>query len=201
MAECDFILSDTDQRSLLEFLIKNGGRFVPSLPYTSPVHQVLLTLADVERVLRSEDLNGPVFVLWDGLSMYPLEFSHIKKGGGMTYCLKARYGGPCLELIPSRTIAREPGPKIISGSVGHYRSYYVSSGGLEVAFPQDLKKKYLGVTRYLRSYCTKLQAGCRSYLVGPDALHWLQGGATTNAPGLALDCPHSSGSSVKGKGK
>ena len=185
MAELEFILTATEQSKLVEFLFEDGAKLIPHMWYKEPKYKELSSVDEILNIRAT--LSGPIFVVWDEVFQYPLEFSKIDKEEGVFYFLCQKKGGPYLDFLPCGIIEDDNGLDFINGFVAYYTEYWIDKE-IAVPIPEFLKKKYKQITKFIRSMGTKLVVReCkRSYWVGREALEMLQSGDVRNSFELLL---------------
>jgi hypothetical protein len=188
MAEFNFLLSISEQENLITYILESGAKFVPLLRYNEPAFDTLSSLTEIQDIIESDALVGPILIIWDQVYNYPFQFYRIEKEEGVFFCVKQRHGGPYIDFLPCRTKIREDKPYLISGAVGYYKKYWVDNLNQEIPVPEQLKDEYKSITRYLRSICSKAatERSKRIYWVGTEALNLLKKDATTNIDSLIL---------------
>jgi hypothetical protein len=186
MAEFDFIMTDDEQCRIFDFVIKHGAKLIPSLWYTEPKYDII---NDPDKLLQlRRQMSGPIFIVWDDIFKYPLEFTRVTKKDGVFYFLNQKHGGPYLDYLPSRRLERDSGIQLISGFVAYYTKYIVSPLGSTVDIPQSLKKKYREICGQIQSLSTKCvtEKIRRYYWVGKKASELIRNGQVNNTLSLVL---------------
>ena len=176
MAELDFILINNEQAKLIDYLLELKAMFIPSLDYERPEFLELINREEIEKTINSLDLNGPIFLLWENISRYPLEFDSITKEGKKIYYLMQRYGGPYIDFGPCKIFVEGKDKFITSGSIGHYAKYWIEELDDNIKVSEEIKSKYKEITKFIKTMTkrVKSKSGIRYYWVGREAIKMLQ---------------------------
>ena len=187
MAEVDFILNKNEQGDFFIFLLDQGTVFIPSIKYTRKKITILTSLSDIEGIIDSDTLGGPIFLPLKKYSPYEFEFNSIEKKEEKYFYIIQRAGTPCISLFPCFYRREYSPPLYTSGVALHYRSYYKGEEKYEIEVPDEVKNLYQLVKKYLKSVCKcfKTKSGKRSYWVGEKAIDEFLSGTAQNI--LELD--------------
>jgi len=186
MAETDFILSEETQNALLAFLLENDLTFIPSLDYENPFYAVLNTVEDINGIINSNKLTGPIFLPKKKINGYDLIMGHIIKNGKDIYYIKQRRGSPCLDLLPSELKTNFNPPLITSGFISYYSSYFIDEAYTEIKVPDWIKIIYKEANKILGQRCKKVKTKSRWYWVDKELIPYLGSKYATNVPNLNL---------------
>ena len=186
MAESDFILNYRTQNELFSFLLKNDLVFVPSLHYEKPLYIELSTVEDINALINSNTLTGPIFLPKKMSGGYDFKFGHFIKNEKDVYHIEQRMGIPCLDLSPSKLKEDYNPPLIISGSISYYSSYFIDEKYTEIKAPDWIKVIYKEVNKFLGQRCKKVKTIKRWYWVDKELVPYLGSRYATNVPNLNL---------------
>jgi len=184
MAEFEFLLTDSEQSDVLEYIFKTGAKFIPDLWYREPQCRELTNVGEVMQIRNK--LSGPIFLLWEDITTSPLKFDRIEKKEGVFYFLSQGEGGPYMDYFPSSIRHTGHPSLIISGDLSYYNKYWVGDTGQAMKAPQSLKDKYKHIIKFIRSISSRVVVEKRVYWVGHEAAEIIRDGATTNVGDLVL---------------
>ncbi|MEW6536899.1 MAG: hypothetical protein AB1454_14910 [Candidatus Auribacterota bacterium] len=187
MAEFDFILSEEEQLTLIDFFFKTGARIVPDLMYIVPQVDVLNNTEEIVEIINNLKSCGPFCLTWDNYQTYPYAISRVDREEGTRYYLEQRYGGPYLKFFECRFLQRADKIRLTTGFIGHYPSYYIDDQFTEVSVPPELKERYKEITKFIRKMTKPAKGSTRKYWIGKEALKAVKSG--THELSIALKLP------------
>ena len=193
MAEIEFVLTNAEQNRLLQYLESLETVFVPDIFYTEPKFQYLHDAYKAMSVWRegnAKEGSGPIFLLWDEIGTYELQYDELTKNGEKKYFPSQKEGGPYIDYLPCKFLAEET--IITTGFIAYYPKYWIEELDDNITVPEEIKAKYKEISKFIRSISTRLAVKNfrRYYWVGNDALKLLQQGKITNS--LDIDLPKKS---------
>ena len=181
MADLFFLIGPSEQRYLLEKILATGAVFYPDTFRDDPLLVSVNSADEIERFSNEKWLVGPFVIVWEGISVYPIETSSVRRKEGLKYSIRQRQGGPYMHITLCRKMMVDGNPFLRIGELCHYSRFIINSFGDEIPAPKELKSLYQKFVRIIRSFSIKVVSpGGRSYLVGKEALDLLKSGYNTN---------------------
>ncbi len=182
MPEYEFILDKTEVSKLIESILNTRARFIPFLCYETPKPKILKSLEEVSNIANSKSLAGPIFIIWDDVSVYPLEFVDIIKEDKKYYFLNQRHGGPYMELyLSNKIISKNTDNGIRSGAISYYKSFYIGENYSVIGIPEKIKIIFKELSKFIRSISIKMKTekANRIYWIGKGVVDAIHRGDTT----------------------
>lgn len=186
MAEFEFILSECEYTKLINYIMGIEGKLIPSLWYRTP--KWTTWKFPIEILSSCDQLNGPIFIIWESFSIYPIKFDQVKRNDGIFYFLSQGTGGPYLNTSPwIKRISDKT--SIITGNIHYHKKYWIEELDKMVEAPDALKEKYRQIIEYIQSMGSKVSAftGKPIYWVGNEVLKMLEEGIDI---GIKLKLPN-----------
>ncbi len=186
MAETEFLLIPDTQKELLGFFLSNGLVFVPSMHFDSPRIRIADTIEELEDVIDSLLLTGPVFLPKSSQRPFRFKFGHYVRDKKKVYFIEQRLGFPVLAFLPSELKKNPEKPLITSGFISYYPTYYIDDKYNSVKVPDWIVLMYKEIKAFLRTKCKLIKSSKRSYLIDKNLIPLIGVKYIINVPNLDL---------------
>lgn len=176
MAELDILLTPTEERSLVEFVLGKGAFLVPDIDYSSTEY---VTVRSVDDYLRHRANTRLFFIIHEDYLTTPLEMRQAFKGGNLIYYVMQRNGGPSIEFLSTVECIENSTTKVNPGFVAHHPTFWNPNTRQNEKPSAALIRLFGEIRSFLRSRAKAEKLGKRSYLVGGEMMAALKNGTKT----------------------
>jgi hypothetical protein len=176
MAELGILLTPTEERSIVEFVLSKGAFLVPDIDYSSGEHATVRSLSDY---LRYRAATRLFFIVHQDYLTAPLEMRQTVKGGNLVYYVTQRNGGPSIDFLSTVEFTENSIAKVNPGFIAHHCTFWNPITGQNEKPPTSMIRLFGEIRSVIRSMAMSAKLGKRSYLIGEEMSAALKSGTKT----------------------
>jgi hypothetical protein len=176
MPEIEFYFNPAEQRQCIEFIFSKGAVMIPDMFYAKMQAVFIHNIQEYDALVY-DAIHFPIvryYISHQSFTKFPFKFSLIKREEGEVYSISLEYGGPVIDITPSRindTIL------IVGGSIHHYPYVYIKEDFTQTeAASEEIKLFYKDMVRYIKTNSKPLKEHKRIYRIGKQTIEDLKRG-------------------------
>jgi hypothetical protein len=176
MTELGILLTSSEERSLVEFVLSKGAFLVPDIDYSSGEYVAIRSLSDF---LRYRAATRLFFIVHEDYLIAPLEMRQTVKGGNLVYYVMQRNGGPTIDFLSTVEFTENSEAKVNPGYVAYHRTFWNPKIGENEKPPNSMVRLFGEIRSFIRNMATAAKLGKRTYLIGEEMNAALKRGTKT----------------------
>ncbi len=176
MPEINYYFNPLEQRQFFEYIFSKGAIMLPDMFYEKPEIIFIHNIQEYDSLIY-DAIGFPIvhyYIAHSSFTRFPFKFNLIERVEGKVYRILQQYGGPVIDISPSRV---NDSILIVSGDIGHYPYIYIKEDYTETdRASEEIKLFYKDLVKYIISNSKPLKIFNTIYRIGIQTIKDLERG-------------------------
>jgi hypothetical protein len=169
MPQFEFYFSDKEIQELFNFIQLKGGKFVPDVFYDTEAYKLISDYEDFLRYQKDETIH--FFLLADEYFFEPLKVSRNRFLEEPSFSINQRKGGPYIDFSFYRGYNTDLKIPYKMSVVDHYSKFIHSDNSDEFETPDELKRFYKDIIKFIKSRCKVRKINAKNYRISAESIN------------------------------